>query len=192
MNIDTDQLIYLSVLGVALVGMFLISNRVNLGKMAQYAAIWVLIFVGGVAAVGMWNDIRTDLKPQQVSFEGSNVVEVQRQANGHYFLTLAINDVPVNFIVDTGATDLVLTEADAQRVGLKVDDLNFIGRANTANGVVKTAPVRLDRVQLGPITDTGVYAVVNDGEMRQSLLGMGYLENWGRIEIERGTLRLTR
>lgn len=142
--------------------------------------------------MGMWTDIRNDLQPNQVSFQSDNSVEVQRRGDGHYHLTLAVNDVPVSFIVDTGATDIVLTQEDAARVGLTPETLNYIGRANTANGVVRTAPVRLDSVALGAIQDSDVFAVVNDGEMRQSLLGMGYLENWGKIEIERGVLRLTR
>jgi len=45
---------------------------------------------------------------------------------------------------------------------------------------------------LGSFTDTNVRASVNGGEMSGSLLGMGYLEKWGRIEISGGELRLTR
>ncbi|HCT32018.1 MAG TPA: TIGR02281 family clan AA aspartic protease, partial [Sulfitobacter sp.] len=54
------------------------------------------------------------------------------------------------------------------------------------------AYVRLDEVELGGVRDTDVPAVVNEGEMRQSLLGMGYLQRWGRIEITNGELILTR
>ena len=50
----------------------------------------------------------------------------------------------------------------------------------------------LDEVELGGVRDTDVPAVVNEGEMRQSLLGMGYLQRWGRIEITNGELILTR
>ena len=57
---------------------------------------------------------------------------------------------------------------------------------------MRTAPVRLNTVRLGDITDTDVYASVNGGQMEGSLLGMGYLERWGRIEISGGELRLTR
>ena len=57
---------------------------------------------------------------------------------------------------------------------------------------MRTAPVRLDRVSLGPVLDRNVYAVVNDGQMQQSLLGMGYLQRWGKIEITGGELILTR
>lgn len=45
---------------------------------------------------------------------------------------------------------------------------------------------------MGPAVDHNVPAVVNDGDMSQSLLGMGYLQRWGRIEISGGELRLSR
>ena len=98
----------------------------------------------------------------------------------------------MRFVVDTGATDMVLTQTDAQRAGIDPDGLAYLGRAMTANGEVRTALVRLDEVQLGSVTDRGVSAVVNQGEMAQSLLGMGYLQRWGRIEIAAGELILTR
>ena len=115
-----------------------------------------------------------------------------RARDGHYYLTVGINDTPVRFVVDTGASEMVLTQSDALRAGLDPDTLNYLGRANTANGEVRTAFVRLDAVTLGNTTDRNVGAVVNQVDMKQSLLGMGYLERWGRIEIADGELILTR
>jgi aspartyl protease family protein len=129
---------------------------------------------------------------QQVRVEDSGQIIVERARDGHYHLTLAVNGADIDFLVDTGATDVVLTRQDAKAAGLDVDQLNFIGRANTANGTVRTAPVKLDSISLGPVTDRNVYAVVNDGDMAGSLLGMGYLQRWGKIEISEGALTLTR
>jgi aspartyl protease family protein len=107
-------------------------------------------------------------------------------------MTLDINDVPVKFVVDTGASDMVLTLKDAERVGLNRADLQFFGRAMTANGEVRIAPVRLDKVSVGGLSDMRVSASVNEGEMTQSLLGMSYLQRWDRIEIVGDELILTR
>ena len=185
------QLIYLGAFGLLLAGGFLLTNRLKLGQTLQMAATWVLIFIGVIAAVGLWGDIQDDLYPNQTRFEDASVV-VPRSRDGHYYLTLDVNGAPTDFVVDTGATDIVLTQQDATAAGLDPDTLNFLGRANTANGEVRTAPVRLDTVTIGTHTDRDVYAVVNGGEMGQSLLGMGYLQRWGRIEITGGELTLTR
>ena len=66
------------------------------------------------------------------------------------------------------------------------------GRAMTAHGEVRTAPVRLDSVELGPVLDRNVRAWVNEGEMDKSLLGMSYLQRWNRIEITGNALVLSR
>lgn len=191
-NVDIGQLIYLGLFAVVLAGSFLVSQRQNMNKTLQMAAIWALIFLGGVAIFGMWDDLQQDLNPQAARIGDDGTIEVGRGPNGHYFLTLDINGAPIEFVVDTGASDMVLTRADAEAAGIDIATLDFMGTAMTANGPVKTASVRLDSVSLGPITDQSVYAVVNDGEMRESLLGMAYLERWGRIEITGGVLRLVR
>ena len=192
-NIETDRLIYLIVLLVMVAGWFWVQARGDgRNRTLQYAAVWGMIFVGGAAAVGLWQDISRDTaRPQMVVADGDQIA-VPRARDGHYYLTLQINGNPIRFVVDTGATEMVLTQADAARVGLDLDSLNYLGRANTANGEVRTAFVRLDQVALGGIVDQNVPAVVNEGEMEGSLLGMGYLQRWGRIEIAGGELVLTR
>ena len=188
----TANLIYLVLLGCAVGGWFLMQNRNGMGKMLQQAMIWGFIFLGVVAAYGLWSDVQRQTTGGQMLQLGNGQITVPRQPDGHYYLTLALNGENIRFVVDTGATDMVLTREDAARAGLDVDALNFVGTANTANGTVRTAPVRLNTVRLGDITDTDVYASVNGGQMEGSLLGMGYLERWGRIEISGGELRLTR
>lgn len=189
-NIAT--LIYMSLLGLAIGGWLFLQSRDSIGRHLQHAMIWGFLFLGVVAAYGLWNDVQRSTMRNQMVQTGSGQIAVPRQRDGHYYLTLDINGAAIPFVVDTGATDMVLTRADARRAGLDPDTLNYIGTANTANGTVRTAPVRLDRVRLGDITDTNVAATVNGGEMQGSLLGMGYLQRWGRIEITGGELILTR
>lgn len=189
---DTGRLIYLLLLGFGIGGWFLVQNRRNLGKSMQHAMIWGFIFVGVVAVIGLWEDVNRTTSRDQITRLDDGRIAVRRQSDGHYYLTAEVNDAGIRFVVDTGASDIVLTRKDAIRAGLEPDTLNFFGRANTANGVVETAPVRLEEVMLGGFSDYNVPAVVNGGEMKDSLLGMGYLQRWGRIEIADGELILTR
>ncbi|WP_299965670.1 TIGR02281 family clan AA aspartic protease [uncultured Roseobacter sp.] len=189
---DTGSLIYLILLGVMVGGWFFMQNRMSTNKLLQQAAVWGLIFVGVVAAYGLWGDISQSVRPQQAVFADEGRIVVPRSPDGHYHLTAEVNGTPVRFIVDTGATMPVLTKADAARAGLDPDSLDYVGRAMTANGAVATAPVRLDSITVGPASDTDIPAVVNGGDMEQSLLGMSYLQHWGRIEIAGGALTLTR
>jgi len=185
------RLAYLVLLGLAVGGWFIAENRANLGRTVRQAAVWGLIFVGAIAAVGLWSDIRDDVLPRQ-SVVGEGTIEVPRNFDGHYYLVLHLNDVPVEFIVDTGATDVVLTLKDALRIGIDIDGLVFSGVASTANGTVRTAFARVDDVRLGNIRDRGITVSVNGGEMTGSLLGMSYLRRFEKIEIAGGRLILTR
>ncbi|KGB82936.1 MAG: TIGR02281 family clan AA aspartic protease [Pseudomonadota bacterium] len=189
---EFGRLAYLLLLTAAVGGFFVIQNRRRLGAMAQQAAVWGLIFVGVIAAVGLWSDIRTTVMPRQSVFSEQGRIEVPRAPDGHFYLTVAVNGTPLQFVVDTGASQVVLTPEDARRVGIDPTGLAFSSEARTANGVVQTAPVRLNEVQLGPLEDRNVRAWVNSGEMDMSLLGMSYLQRFEKMEITRDLLVLTR
>ena len=184
------QAVYLGLLGAAIGGSYLFANKNNLSKVAQQAAVWGLIFVGTIAAVGLWSDVSRDISGGQQVI-GEDIV-VPRAPDGHYYMTLQVNGTPVDFVVDTGASQVVLTKLDARRVGINPDALNYIGTAFTANGNVRTASVTLDEVRLGPVVETDVRAVVNDGEMFGSLLGMSYLGLYDSLRISDGELILSR
>lgn len=185
------QLTYLVLLGAAIGGSAIVAGRSNMGKMAQQAAIWALIFIGVIGAYGLWEDISNDVNPRQ-SFVDATTVEIPRSPDGHYYLTLQINDTPVDFVVDTGASQIVLSQLDAERIGIDPASLRYSGSANTANGIVRTAPVVLDQIALGDMVELGLPAVVNGGAMDASLLGMTYLGLYDRIEISNGVLVLNR
>jgi aspartyl protease family protein len=134
-----------------------------------------------MAGYGLWTDMRSQIAPVQMIAEGGTI-EVPRAADGHYYLTLTINGTPIQFLADTGATSMVLSDRDARRLGIDPEGLIYLGRAQTANGTVATARVELGTVELGPYRDEGFDAWVNQGEMEGSLLGMEYLSLY-RVEL---------
>ncbi|WP_170760159.1 retropepsin-like aspartic protease family protein [Ruegeria lacuscaerulensis] len=186
------RLIYLVVLCAAVLFWFVSQNRQTLNKTLQQALAWVFIFVGVIAVVGLWEDIRTTVGPAPQMTVTGETIEVPRAYDGHYYLPVVVNGEPITFLVDTGASQIVLSAQDAERIGIDPDQLNYFGRAATANGEVRTAPVRLDSLELGPITDTNVSAWVNEGELWQSLLGMDYLHRFSNIQFTDGRLILAR
>ncbi|MCB5197980.1 TIGR02281 family clan AA aspartic protease [Loktanella sp. TSTF-M6] len=191
---STDQIMqatFLTLMGGAIFVSYLVSQRGRMGKVAQQASIWGLIFIGVIGAIGLWGDISRDVLPRQSVTSGGDIV-LPQQADGHYYIRLDVNDVPVDFVIDTGASQIVLSQQDAQRIGLDPDTLRYLGSASTANGIVQTAPVTLDLVTLGDVTETRVPAVVNGGDMFGSLLGMSYLSRFSNIQIRDGELVLTR
>jgi len=186
------QLGYLTLLVVAIGGYFLLENRYRLGRVLRQASLWGLIFIGAIAAAALWTDIRSTVAPKQAVFADTGRVEVPRNIDGHYYMVLELDGVPVRFVVDTGATDVVLSEEDATRVGLDPEGLIYSGKARTANGIVRTARVRIGEFRLGEIVDENVPVWVTEGEMEGSLLGMSYLQRFAKIEIAQNELVLQR
>jgi aspartyl protease family protein len=179
---------YLAIILVALGGWVLVEFRQRMGQALRMGLAWGLIFVGVMAGYGLWSDIRRDVMPiQEVAQDGA--VEVPRSADGHYYLTLMINGTGVGFMVDTGASGMVLAAKDAERLGIDPASLEFRGQANTANGVIRTARVTLPLVELGPFRNADFGAFVTEGDLDQSLLGMDYLGQF-RMEFDGGKLVL--
>ncbi|WP_122076263.1 TIGR02281 family clan AA aspartic protease [Pseudophaeobacter sp. EL27] len=191
-DLDYGRLLYLLLLLCAVGSWVFVQMRQSLSTTLQQLAVWAFIFLGAIAGYGLWEDIRQTVRPQQSVMSEAGRVTVPRSSDGHYYLTLMVNDAQVEFLVDTGASEVVLSTEDARRAGLEPEKLAYLGRANTANGIVRTASVWVDELALGKIRDRNLRVSVNQGEMDQSLLGMTYLQRWSSIEIRDQALVLTR
>ena len=186
---ETEQI--LAIVLMIFVGLPLAASIFSSSTQLRNALLWVVIFLGGLGITRNWDSIESSFYQPEATFIEDRI-EVPKGPDNHFHLTLMVNSVPIDFLVDTGASQIVLTQEDAARVGLFPDGLDYIGRAFTANGEVATAPVRLDTVDLGDIRDLRVRASVNSGDMDGSLLGMSYLSRFESIEIRANTLILTR
>ena len=115
---------------------------------------------------------------------------VQPGAGGHYVIEAVVNGAPVTFLVDTGASDIVLTMADAERLGLQPSTLRFTQRFATANGETRAAPVVLREMRIGQFSLFDVPASVNEAPLQVSLLGMSFLRQLNGYGVENGRLIL--
>lgn len=136
--------------------------------------------------------VRPDAMPEHIGTIAANGdVTLNRQNDGHFHAQLEIGNVAIPMIVDTGATQVVLTQGDAERAGVRPSTADFNGYAETAGGRVLVAQVTLDRVRLGNIELHGVQAsVVRGTVLRSSLLGQSVLNRMNSITIEGGQMRL--
>lgn len=123
---------------------------------------------------------------------GAQSTTISADARGHFITTAAVNGISLRFLVDTGASVVTLSAADARRAGV-----SYLkgprGLLQTANGVVSAYRVKLDTITLGPITLHNVDGVVIDNDMMGgvALLGLSFLN---RTEMRRDgdTMTLTR
>jgi aspartyl protease family protein len=122
----------------------------------------------------------------------SRSITLSRDAHGHFQVNGRVNNGRrLTFMVDTGASVIALTAADAASFGIHPTPRDFTVQVATANGAVKAAPVELDTVEIEDITVRNVAAVVMpDGALAGNLLGMSFLTRLHRWEFAGGRLVL--
>jgi clan AA aspartic protease (TIGR02281 family) len=121
--------------------------------------------------------------------EGSDhVIRIKADSNGHYYVKGSADGVPLEFMIDTGASYITLTKEAAGR--LSVGPLSFDLTTNTANGPIQNAQITIRKLTIGPYIASDIPAVVNGGALDEPLLGMSWLRLFRSIEIENGVMTL--
>jgi len=183
---ETAQIVYLGVFGL-LVASVVTHRGIRLGHMVRSALIWVIVFL--ILMIGY--NIRYELQDIGAKMtaglipasplsafdeEGRSTVTVRRMENGHFAADAEVNGTVVHFMMDTGASRIVLTARDARRIGIDMAKLHYNYPVSTANGSTYYARIALDSIKLGTIRRESLYAyVAREGELDISLLGMDFL-----------------
>lgn len=118
---------------------------------------------------------------------GGNKVVLTANSGGHFMANGSINNRPVQFMVDTGATQVAMGAAEAERLGIAYTSGQPV-RLNTANGQVQGYRLRLDSVRLGDVNVFGLDAVVTPQPMPFVLLGNSFLT---RFQMRRDADQMT-
>jgi aspartyl protease family protein len=122
---------------------------------------------------------------------GPRSVVIQRDGRGHFAIEGAIDGRHLDFMVDTGASFVSLTESDAARLGYHPAPREYVAVMHTANGTVRAAPIKLDMVEVGDIMVRNVPAIVMpERALRENLLGLSFLSRLRRFEYREGRLVL--
>jgi aspartyl protease family protein len=129
-------------------------------------------------------------EPRQPTSSGrSLVLESDRQ--GHFKTEARVEGRYLDFLVDTGASLVILRESDAARAGIRPMPRDYTAMVSTANGKIKAAPAKLDRIELGGIIVFDVPALVlPDEALGQNLLGTSFLSRLKRYEYANGRMVL--
>jgi aspartyl protease family protein len=157
-------------------------TRRQLGQSVRHAAIWLAVVALLVLGYTFRDDllnvgkrVRAELIPAYAVTSAPHILVVNASEDGNFYIMGAVNAVPVRFLIDTGASDVVLSKGDATRVGLAVDRLDYGHIYETANGAGRGASVTVDHLAIGPIGFSQVPVSVDQAPMDSSLLGMSFL-----------------
>ncbi len=184
---------------LTLVASSLFARRQRASDMIGNVVLWIGIF--GVALVGYtYRDDLTqvayrvmgELVPGVPQVDGERGTALFRAGrDGHFTVNATIDGTEIRTIFDTGASAVVLTDADARAVGIDPDTLSYNVRVSTANGTGRAASVTLARLEVGGIVRNRVRAFVAEPEaLETSLLGMTFLSTLSRYAVSGNSLEL--
>lgn len=129
-------------------------------------------------------------EPAATDDAGTGEVTVRADRNGHFVVKAVIDGQDMDLLVDTGASSLVLSSADAARLGIDANRLTYTERYQTANGIVFGAPVTLREFRVNSFSLHDVRATVMASPMPVSLLGMSVLSRFADREMRGDKLTL--
>ncbi len=166
----------------------LVSFRQRFTHVLESMLVWLVIVLLLVVGYTYRFELRevadrvlAELIPGRAASRGRSV-EIARGSGGSFSVNTQINGARVSMVLDTGASAVVLTQEAAKAAGLPLEVLSYSVSVDTANGRTKAAPVTLDRISIGRITEHSVPALIaQPGQLRSNLLGMTFLnrlESW--------------
>jgi aspartyl protease family protein len=168
-------------------------------KALGHVAIWLVLIValvGGYAfrpeLMFVKDRIAGVLMPGQAIDKGGGTIVINKRNDDlHFSIASYVNDQSTSFVLDTGASAVVLTHDTAQRLGLLAGEGSYTQTVSTANGLTKVAPIRIDELRIASIVLKDVKAsVARPGELDINLLGMSFLSRLKGYAVEADELTL--
>ncbi len=167
-------------------------------KWLQHGLIWAglgLVLIVGYSyrtdVTSLWTRTLAELMPGRAIEITAGTAIVRAGEDRHFRIDSKVDGAQIRFLLDTGASMVVLNRRDALKIGFNLDKLAFTQRTQTANGVGMGAPVRLREIRIGPIVVKNIRALVNRTPMSTSLLGVNFLERLSGYSVKDGTLTLS-
>lgn len=159
--------------------------------------IWAVIFAILIVAYAYRHEME-DFKQRVLgvlipSYEWTNEGEIvlSRHADGHFYVKAQVNDhATVKFLIDTGATGVALSRADARKMGFDLAKLKYTQKSSTASGIAYSAPVKIKKLVLGEKVLYNVSAHVSSGGLDISLLGMSVIDDFSDFRFTKDSLIL--
>ncbi|WP_320041833.1 TIGR02281 family clan AA aspartic protease [uncultured Desulfobacter sp.] len=178
----------------------IVSSGLASGKIRQnlkYLAIWagiILIMMTGYSyrheMAAIKDKIIAEIIPAKGFRNTPDSISFPVSSDGHFYIRAEVNGIPVTFLADTGASHIVLSPHDAEKLGIKKDNLQFDRFYETANGTVRGSSIRITDFKAGIIHLKEIGASVNEAEMRNSLLGMTFFRRMKGYEVKNDVLTL--
>ena len=173
---------------LVLVGSALMVRKVPIGQGLKMAAGWVLIFLAVFIAFALKDDfvalgkrLLQEGRGEERIVQAGTSLRIRKSDDGHFWVTGRANGEAVRFLIDSGATTTSLSQDTARRLGARIDP-GLPVMVDTANGMVRAQPGRIEKLTVGTIERRDLAVQVSPAFGDMNVLGMNFLSSltsWG-------------
>ncbi len=194
---EWSNVIYILILVVFLI-MGFSSKDLPIKKIFEFTGLWIVFALVALVLYSyrfefleVKDRVLSDLFPAKAINKNHKQLVLNIAQDGHYYLNVKIKNNEVRFMIDTGASDMVIDEKIALKLGYDLKKINYNKVFQTANGQSYGASIYFDEVDVSGIKFNNVQASITNSDLVIPLLGMSFLQKFYKYEFFRDKLILT-
>jgi len=176
---------------LVLVASALFSRRIGFGEIVRNILIWVAIFAVFIVGfsyqreiLGVWSRVSGEMTGANEQIVAGDSLRIRQSADGHFWVDAKVNDKPVRFLIDSGATTTAMTLATARNAGVAISESPFPVVLVTANGSVEAQRGMIQSLQIGPMVARDLPVVVAAEFGESNVIGMNFLSKLRSWRVE--------
>jgi aspartyl protease family protein len=194
---EWSNVIYILILIVLLI-MGFSRKDLPIKKVFEFTGLWIVFALVALVLysyrfeiIEIKDRVLSDLFPSKAINKNHEKLILNIAQDGHYYLNVKIKNNEVRFMIDTGASDVVIDEKIALKLGYDLKNINYNKIFQTANGQSYGASISFDEVDVSGVKFYNVQASITNSDLVIPLLGMSFLQKFYKYEFFRDKLILT-
>lgn len=176
---------------LVLVASALFSRRMGFGEIIRTALAWVAIFAVFIVGfsyqneiLAVWNRVSGEVTGANKQLVVGDTLRIRQSADGHFWANATVNELPVRFLIDSGATTTAMTLRTARNARIEISDSPFPIILTTANGSVEAQRGKIQSLQIGSMIARDLPVVVAEEFGDSNVIGMNFLSQLKSWRVE--------
>tara|TARA_R100001244_G_scaffold44182_1_gene39693 strand:+ start:16861 stop:17481 length:621 start_codon:yes stop_codon:yes gene_type:complete len=176
---------------LVLVASVLFSRRIGLGEIFRNILIWIAIFAVFIVGfsyqqeiLAVWSRVSGEMTGANKQLVVGDTLRIRQSPDGHFWVDTMVNELPVRFLIDSGATTTAMSLATARNSGVEVNESSFPVILTTANGSVEAQRGNIQALQVGPMIARDLPIVVAAEFGESNVIGMNFLSKLRSWRVE--------
>ena len=176
---------------LVLVASALFSRRMGFGEIIRAALAWVAIFALFIVGfsyqreiMAVWSRVSGEVTGANDQVVVGDALRIRQSADGHFWVDAKVNDEPVRFLIDSGATTTAMTLRTAQNAGVDISESPFPVVLITANGSIEAQRGNIQSLEIGSMVARDLPVVVAKEFGDSNVIGMNFLSKLRSWRVE--------